>query len=68
MKKLEKILLAFSRYVRSEGCSCCRDREGHEAAANELGELLDAPKYADGSGYDFYSPTNQACATGESEE
>lgn len=49
---LPEIRNAFADYVWSEGCSCCQDREAHEAAATRLGELLDVRKYPDG-GYDF---------------
>jgi hypothetical protein len=52
MTRLKDIRRAVADYMRSEGCSCCRgaDHGEHEA---KLGELLDVPKYADGSGYDF---------------
>lgn len=53
MTKLEKIRLAFADYVRSEGCSCCRDIEKHNDARQRMGELLGAPKFDDDSGYDF---------------
>lgn len=53
MTKLEKIRRAFADYVFSEGCSCCRNTEVHEEAATELAELLDVPRYDDGSGFDF---------------
>lgn len=48
-----KIRNAVADYMRSEGCSCCRDHEGHERNAERLALLLDVPRYADGSGYDF---------------
>jgi len=52
----EKLRQAFSDYVRSEGCSCCRDEVTHAAAAaDRLGELLGFTPYPDGSGYDFYA-------------
>lgn len=50
---LAQLREAFAEYVSTEGCSCCQDREGHEAAANTLGKLLRVRKYEDGSGYDF---------------
>jgi hypothetical protein len=53
MTKLEKIRQAVADYMRSEGCSCCRDTKAHEASAAKLAELLDVPKYEDGSGYNF---------------
>ena len=55
-KQIEEIKTAFSRYVRTEGCSCCEDIDGHKAAAKELGELLKFPKFDDGE-YDFYKQT-----------
>lgn len=51
---IQKIKIAFSDYVRSEGCSCCRNIDDHKDAEVRLGELLDYPKYEDGSGYNFY--------------
>ena len=56
MDKAERNLLrlAFALYVKSEGCSCCRDNEEHEEAAAAIGKLLKVPKYKDGSGYDFW--------------
>jgi hypothetical protein len=56
MKKvdLEKVRQAIADYMRSEGCSCCRDIEAHEENKKRLAELLDVPQYEDGSGYDFY--------------
>lgn len=40
-------------YMRTEGCSCCEDIDGHDAKRAELGKLLDVPKYDDESGYNF---------------
>lgn len=53
MIDLVKIRRAVADYMRSEGCSCCRDREAHEQHAAALAKLLRVPKYEDGSGYDF---------------
>jgi len=44
---------AIADYMASEGCSCCRDDEGHRKHAEKLAKLLRVPKYKDGSGYDF---------------
>lgn len=46
---------AFSEYVKSEGCSCCRDGAAHERAAEKIAEALGFDPYPDGSGFDFYS-------------
>jgi hypothetical protein len=40
-------------YMRSEGCSCCRDTDAHEKHAEALAKVLGVKKYSDGSGYDF---------------
>ena len=45
---------AFAAYRSAEGCSCCRNTQGYEAAEERLAALLDVPKYSDGSGFDFY--------------
>lgn len=50
---LAEIRRAVADYMRSEGCSCCRDTEAHEKHAAVLGKLLRVKKYDDGSGYDF---------------
>lgn len=46
---------AFSDYVKSEGCSCCRDTEAHEKAAEKIAAALGFGKYKDGSGFDFHT-------------
>jgi len=51
--KITAIRQAFGDYVASEGCSCCRNIDNHERAAERLGELLGVDKYSDNSGYDF---------------
>ena len=51
--KLIEVKKAFSDYVKSEGCSCCRDTEAHEKAAAKIAAALGFEKYADGSGFDF---------------
>lgn len=48
-----QIRKAVADYMESEGCSCCRDIEGHAEHTKRLAELLDVPMYKDGSGYDF---------------
>lgn len=44
---------AVADYIRSEGCSCCRDRQAHEEHTEALAKLLDVKPYDDNSGYDF---------------
>ncbi len=52
--KLKKELReALAEYMWTEGCTCCRDSDGHEQNAERLGKLLGVRKYADKSGYDF---------------
>lgn len=44
---------ALADYMRTEGCSCCRNNEAHAEAEARLAKLLKVPRYEDGSGYDF---------------
>lgn len=44
---------AVADYMRSEGCSCCRNIAAHAENERRLAKLLRVPKYDDGSGYDF---------------
>lgn len=55
MDPAERIALRrlIADYMRSEGCSCCRDTEAHEKHAEALAKALKVRKYEDGSGYDF---------------
>lgn len=50
-KKMRQLM---GDYVKSEGCSCCRDSVAHTQAEEKIGRLLNVRKYEDGSGYDFY--------------
>lgn len=50
---LVEIRTAVADYMRSEGCSCCRDQSAHEEAEERLAKLLGVEKYSDGSGYNF---------------
>ena len=52
-KERKDIRSAVADYMQSEGCSCCRDIDGHSKHQAELARLLKVPKYEDGSGYDF---------------
>lgn len=51
---IEQIKAAFSRYVKTEGCSCCQDTIGHKEAEKRLAELLNPEPYEDGSGWKWY--------------
>lgn len=51
--ELKAIRQAVADYMRAEGCSCCRDHDGHTDAKDRLGKLLRVPRYSDDSGYDF---------------
>jgi hypothetical protein len=48
-----KLRRAVADYMQSEGCDCCSDRAKHAEDKRQLAELLKAPMYKDGSGYDF---------------
>ena len=52
--KIVEIREAFANYFTTEGCSCCRDSVNHDIAEKKLGELLNADKYEDESGFDWY--------------
>ncbi|MEK6879393.1 MAG: hypothetical protein AABY22_07295 [Nanoarchaeota archaeon] len=51
---LSEIRTALADYIKSEGCSCCRNIDEHNIAEEKLGKLLKIPKFKDGSGYDFW--------------
>lgn len=50
---VQEIRTAVANYMKSEGCSCCRDYKGHKEHEAKLAKLLRVPAYEDGSGYDF---------------
>ncbi len=50
---LAEIRRAVADYMHSEGCSCCRDYEGHKTHEATLARLLRVPKFSDSSGYNF---------------
>lgn len=52
-KERAEIRRLVADYMRSEGCSCCRDTEAHEKHTEALAKVLKVRKYDDGSGYDF---------------
>jgi hypothetical protein len=51
---IREVRQAVADYMWSEGCSCCSDKQAHDAAKARLARLLRVPQYHDGSGYDFY--------------
>jgi len=51
--KISEIRTAFADYTQTEGCSCCRDIDGHTINAERLAKLLNVEPYNDNSGYDF---------------
>lgn len=51
---LRAVRRALADYIAAEGCSCCRDLEGHKRAEARLARLLLVPRYDDDSGFDFY--------------
>lgn len=40
-------------YLYSEGCSCCRHTEAHEAAMDVIAPIMEWPRYDDDSGWDW---------------
>ena len=52
-RKLEKIRFELAKYMKSEGCSCCRDIEPHKLAEENLAKMLSVEKYSDDSGYNW---------------
>jgi hypothetical protein len=51
--KLAEVRAEMVRYTKSEGCSCCQDKEAHTDAASKLGALLGFKRYHDSSGVDW---------------
>ncbi len=52
---LDAIKIAVSRYIETEGCSCCASIQ-HPARRAALLRLLGFPRYKDGSGYSHELP------------
>ena len=52
-KERESLRRAVADYMRSEGCSCCRNIDDHNNHKRRLAELLHVEPYEDGSGFDF---------------
>lgn len=59
MRKVDKIREAVVEYIRTEGCGCCSDYDGHKAAADKLGALLGFPRYDDDSGVNFFGDDDE---------
>lgn len=47
-KERKEIRNAIADYMKSEGCSCCRDRDAHDEAEARIAKLLFVPRYKDG--------------------
>ena len=55
----KEILELIANYMRSEGCTCCQNREEHEDVKRRLGELLDCGKYDGEDEYNFNQYTTK---------
>jgi len=53
-QKETEIREAFADFYAAKGCGCCADHEGLEKAGNRLGELLNAARFDDDSGVDWW--------------
>ncbi len=53
LKEISELREAVADYMRSEGCSCCQNRDAHKSHEVRLAKLLKVPKYRDGSGFNF---------------
>lgn len=49
----KEVRKAVADYMRSEGCSCCRDIDAHKEHEKVLAKLLNVPMYDDESGFNF---------------
>jgi hypothetical protein len=54
LQEIEKIRLEVAKLYCASGCSCCRDDDNWYKSAENLANILDIPKFEDGSGFDFY--------------
>ena len=65
-----KLRELIAKLYCASGCSCCRDDEAWEAAANALGEMLDAPEWDDKSlGRNWYAVRDEyAALAGKAEQ
>lgn len=46
---------ALVDYLYSEGCSCCRHTEAHDAAMDVIAPIMGWSRYEDDSGWDWHS-------------
>lgn len=51
---ISEVRASFADYVKSEGCSCCRNTIKHDEAMEKLAALLEIEPYKDGSGFNVY--------------
>ena len=51
---MEEMRRNFADYVKTEGCSCCQDVDGHKKAEKNLAKILKPDAYEDGSGFDWH--------------
>lgn len=56
---ITEVRRAFADYYVSEGCSCCRDHDKHEAAEERLAELLNPKRYDDDSGFNWHEYSSE---------
>ena len=50
-KELRKLI---AQVIITEGCDCC-EGENHNELQDELAKALNIPRFADDSGYDWYT-------------
>lgn len=53
---LAQIRRAVADYMESEGCSCCRDTDGHKVHTTALAKLLKVPQHPQEKGYYDFTP------------
>lgn len=52
---MQKVRQAIADYMRTEGCSCCRDYDGHIQNRKKLALLLDVPEHPEEDDYYDFS-------------
>ena len=53
-QRVAELEIQTLRYLDTEGCTCCQDREPHEEALLAIGKIFGWPEFDDGSGTDWY--------------